>query len=308
VHTNGGLRACQKCQFPPALLPSSVPQVQESGVRRQNAGSPELTVLHNHRLPTQEFHLPVKEVDMRTLTATLLLVVAAPLSAQEIGADSATPAVQGYAPGGPPPSNPAASDRGSADAVATAGKIVLPPRSEAVLQQAMKTAEADLRRADARLSRAGASRSNASALVQQRKLEVREIEGQIRTADKAKRKGDKRRLEKQKESLERQMRWAERLQDTETAEVETARAASRVAFAKHQALGLESQLAQTRNETGPGVSVKPLSGESTSMVIRQLELQTLEAQQKFRKLAHELARQEEELAGMRINLYKSASK
>jgi hypothetical protein len=277
-------------------------------VRRQNAESPELTVLHNHRLPTQEFHLPVKEVDMRALTATLLLVAAAPLSAQEIGADSATPAVQGYAPGGPPTTNPAASGRGSADAEAMAGTIVLPPRSEAVLLQAMKTADADLRRADARLSRAGASRSNATALAQQRKLEVREIEQQIETADKAKRKGDKRRLEEQKKSLERQRRWAERLQETETAEVETARTASRVAFAKHQALGFESQLARTRTETGPGVSARPLSGESTSMVTRQLELQTLEAQQKFRKLAHELARQEDELAGMRIDLYKSASK
>jgi hypothetical protein len=248
----------------------------------------------------------VKEVDMRTLTATLLLVVAAPLSAQEIGPDSATPAVQGYAPGGPP-ADPSASDRASIEAAA-AGALILPRRSEAQLQRAMSAAEEDLRRADARLSRAGAGRSNATALVQQRKLEVREIEGQIETADKAKRNGDKRMLEKQKESLERQKRWAERLQETETAEVETARTASRVAFAKHQALGLESQLARTRTETGPGVSTKPLSGESTSMVIQQLELQTLEAQQKFWKLAHELARQEEELAGMRINLYKSAPK
>jgi hypothetical protein len=44
------------------------------------------------------------------------------------------------------------------------------------------------------------------------------------------------------------------------------------------------------------------------MVIRQLELQTLEAQRKHRKQAHQLARQEEELAGMRVDLYKSASK
>jgi hypothetical protein len=274
-------------------------------VRRQNAESPELTVLHDHRLPTQRFHLPVKEVDMRTLTATLLLVVAAPLSAQEIGSDSATPAVQGYAPGGPP-TNPAASDRGSAEA--SAGTIVLPRRSEAVLENAMRAAEQDLRRADVRLSRAEASRSNATALMQQRKLEVREIEGQIETADKAKRNGDKRRLEKQKESLERQRRWAERLHETETAEVETARTASRVAFAKHQALELESQLARARTGTEPGVSGNQLSDESSRMVIRQLELQTLGAQQKYRKQAHELARQEEELAGKRVNLYKSASK
>jgi hypothetical protein len=244
---------------------------------------------------------------MRTVISTLLLVAAAPLSAQQVGADSATPAVQGYAPEGPPPSSPALSERISTDAAA-AGTLVLPRRSEAVLENAMRAAGQDLRRADARLSRAEASRSNATALLQQRKLELREIEGQIRTAEKAKRKGDKRRLEAEKKSVEKQERWAERLQDTESSELETARTASRVAFAKHQALELESQLARARIGNGPGVSANQLSGESTSMVIRQLELQTLEAQKKFRKLAHELGKQEEELAGMRIDLYKSASK
>jgi hypothetical protein len=237
---------------------------------------------------------------MRVFAAALLFGVAGPVSAQEFSGDTASDAVQGYAPAG-------AVSRGSAEPEALAGTIVLPARSEALLHRAMAVAEEDLRRADVRLSRAKESRSRSKAMLDQRTVDLREIEIKRNKADEDKQKESyKRQLETEKKALERQKRWAERLEAVDKAELEIARQASQVAFAKHQALGLESQLVRARSGAGNGGADKPLSTESSTMVVRQLELQTLEAQQQFRKLAHELGRQEEDLAGLRLDLYKSA--
>ena len=238
---------------------------------------------------------------MRLFAAALLFGVAGPISAQESSADTASDEAQGYAPAG------VVGSRGWAEPEAIAGWIVLPTSSKAQLQPALAVAEADLRRADARLSRAKESRSRSKALVDQRRLDLREIEIKIEKADREKRSDSyKRQLETEKKALERQKQWAERLEAVDQAELGIGRQAGHVAFARHQALGLESQLAQARG--GAANTGNKLSDESSRMVIRQLELQTLQAQQKFRKLAHELARQEEALADKRLDLYKSARK
>jgi len=233
---------------------------------------------------------------MRMFAAALLFGVAGPISAQEISADT-----QGYAPAGP------VAGHSSVQPEALAGSIVLPARSEAHLRQSMATAEEDLRRADARVSQAKEGRSRSKAMVDQQRLDLRQVEIKVEEADKDKRaKSVKRQLESEKKVLERRKEWAEQLEAIDQAELETARQASQVAFARHQALELESQLSQARSGAENASGGKPLSGESSSMVVQQLELQTLEAQQKFRKMSHELGRQEDDLAGMRLHLYKSA--
>ncbi|MFL5462133.1 MAG: hypothetical protein ACJ8AY_15710, partial [Gemmatimonadales bacterium] len=85
-----------------------------------------------------------------------------------------------------------------------------------------------------------------------------------------------------------------------------ARQASLTGFARQQSVDLERRLAEARsgkNQIGGG---KSLSKENSEVLVRQLEQQTLESQLKYRKLAHELARQEEALVGKRLDLYKSA--
>ena len=232
----------------------------------------------------------------------LLLAVTAPLTAQDTGADSATPGVQGYAPGGPPAPAPSASERAMADPSAVAGAVALPMRSRAELQQGMMATQNELRRADARLSSASESGSKAKALVQQRRLELREIEAKIKQADKEKRKADKRLLEAEKRAGERQKRWAEQLETVSDAETEAARQARLVAVAKHQALELELQLAQKRASVPPSAA----SGGGSNVVIRELEQQTLEAQRNYRRLDHGLAQKEEDLANKRLDLYRAA--
>jgi septal ring factor EnvC (AmiA/AmiB activator) len=227
------------------------------------------------------------------LSAALLLVVSGPVMAQEIGADSATPAVQGYAPAGAPAPGPVASV--PVPPLLIVGAIALPHRSEAYLEQSLSAAENDLQRADARLSRASGSRARVESLARQRQSELRELEAKIRQADKEKRKDEKRLLEAQKRLWERQKEPAKRLGTITDAEFEAARTARLVSMAKQQALELELQLAQKRNRPG-----------GSSAVIRELEQQTLEAQKSYRKLEHELARQEEQLANQRLDLYRAS--
>lgn len=237
------------------------------------------------------------------LAGALLLVAAAPLTAQDTGADSATPEVQGYAPGGPPAPTPRASERAMADPSVVAGAIAVPRRSRAELQQAMMATQTDLRQAEARLSSASENRSKARALVRQRRLELREIGAKRYKADKEKRKDDTRVLEAEQRAGERWRNLAERLEAVADADFDAAREASQVAVAKHQALDLERLLAQKRAERARNNSA---TGDGSNVVIRELEEQTLEAQKKYRKQASELAQREEELANKRFALYKGS--
>jgi hypothetical protein len=237
---------------------------------------------------------------MRVLAAALLFGIAARLGAQETSTDTAQTAAQGYAPV-PPVSAPAA-----VVSQAKAGSIVLPSRSEAQLQEAMSASHEDLRRSDARLSRAKETQFRSKALVDQRRLDLREVEVKVEQAKKDKRDSEKRRLETEKKALEREKHWAEKLESADHAELDAARQASLTGFARQQSVDLEQRLAQARAGKGQAGEGKPLSKENSEMLVRQLEQQTLESQLKYRKLAHELARQEEALVSGRLDLYKSA--
>ena len=237
---------------------------------------------------------------MRMLAAALLFGVAARLGAQEARTDTAPTAAQGYAPV-PPVSAPAA-----VVSQAKAGTIVLPTRSETQLQEAMSASHEDLRRSDARLSRAKEIQFRSKALVDQRRIDLREVEVKIEQAKKDKRDSDKRRLETEKKALEQEKRWAEHLESADEAELDVARHASLTGFARQQSVDLEQRLANTRSGKDQVVPGKPLSKENSEVLVRQLEQQTLELQLKYRKLAHELARQEEGLVSGRLDLYKSA--
>ena len=211
---------------------------------------------------------------MRTLTLMILLVLPAPLGAQETTTDSATPAVQGYAPGGPTPALDTAVDRAASDPKAVAVALVLPVRSDNQLQQSLSAAEADLRRAQARLAWMTDASSKAGA-------------------------------QSEAKASKSQRRWSEQLGALGKAQLDAARQACLVALAKQQALELELQLNKKRAE---GASSTGDAGASEGLrpVIRELERQTLEAQLKYRKLAHELARTEQDVAHQRFALYRAA--
>ena len=237
---------------------------------------------------------------MRMLASALLFGVAARLGAQQTSTDTARTEAQGYAPV-PPVSAPAALP-----SQAATGTIVLPTRSEAQLQEALSASNEDLRRSDARLSRAKELQFRSKALVDQRRLDLREVDVKIEQAKKDKRDSDKRQLETEKKRLEREKRWAEQLESADQAELNAARQASLTSFARQLSVDLEQRLAEARSGKGQVGEGKPLSKENSEVFVQQLEQQTLEAQLKYQKLAHELARQEEDLVRQRLDLYKSA--
>jgi hypothetical protein len=244
---------------------------------------------------------------MPTLAALLLLLIASPLIAQEVSADSATPPVQGYAPGATPRPTPDAAVHASADPTVLAAALVLPLRTESQLQQAMSAAGTDLQRAQARLSTATHKNARLKAMAQQSRVELRDIEAKRKLADKEKRKADQAVLEAEKRAAERQTRWAEKVEAIGDAEQDTAREACLVAFAKHQALERELELAQMRAGRTTASGNHPGVDQGSRVVLGELERQTLEAQQKYRRLAHHLAENEENLANKRLELYKAAS-
>lgn len=236
---------------------------------------------------------------MRILAVTFLSIAAAPLAAQQ-PVDSAAPAAQGYAPAPPPPpSSQTTSASTSRDAAQVVAAIVLPNRSDAVLQRELLATQDDLRHADARLTSASERRSRGETLAQQRRAQLREIEAKLKQADKEKRKADKSLLEAEKRTVERQQRWADQLKAVDAAEFEAAMEERRTAVAERQALEVELQLAQKRAE-------RKSSGSGSDVVLRELERQTLEAQEDYRKHEHELARREEDTAKARLDLYKSS--
>jgi hypothetical protein len=167
----------------------------------------------------------------------------------------------------------------------------------------MSAADTDLQRAQARLSTATHNNARLKAMAQQGRVDLREIEAKRKQADKEKRKADQSVLEAEKRAAERQTRWAERVEAIGDAEQDTAREACLVAFAKHQALERELQLAQMR----AGRTTATGNHQGSRVVLGELERQTLEAQQKYRQLAHHLAENEENLANKRLELYKAAS-
>jgi hypothetical protein len=240
---------------------------------------------------------------MRILVPVLLLVVTLPLSSQEPATDSAVPTAQGYAPDAPPQTPP----RTSVDRSTIVSVMVLPPRSETQLREALTNSGTDLRRAETRLSRLSQVRSRAEALGPQRRAELREIEAKIKQADKEKRKADKAALEGEKKALERRQQLADRIQGIGDAELATAQAACLAALAKHQALDLELQLAQNRTEMAGSARSEAAADSGSRVVIRELERQTLEAQKKQRQLEHQLARTQEDLADKRLDLYRASS-
>ena len=90
--------------------------------------------------------------------AGALLLAAAPVAGQEVGADTA---VQGYAPDAPVSGELA---RQQASPMKVVGAVVLAPRSDADLDRAIQTADRALNRADAELASAAGRRKQAEEL------------------------------------------------------------------------------------------------------------------------------------------------
>jgi hypothetical protein len=222
------------------------------------------------------------------LVVAALLWGAAPLAAQEV-TDTAAPVAQGYVA---PEAEPAAANLAGASLTSFAGRVVLPARSVAEVEQANRAAARALEKADADLALTAERRTKADQLVQSRQSRLAEIEAKRKQADKDKNKSEKAALEAEKKAVEREKFFAEEVRSLNDTEVETARKAREAVVARQQALELERQLVGKRAEN------------ASPAVTRELELQMLMAQKKAASLDQDLASKQEYLADKRLDVFK----
>jgi hypothetical protein len=181
------------------------------------------------------------------------------------------------------------------------GAIALPTRSEAEVEQDIRTAQQALARADSELTHATARRAKTAELIRTRQRQLAELEAKKHQADKEKRKADKRSLEAEQKAVERRKGLAEGLASLNDAEIGAARKAREAAIANQQALELERMLVGKRAErVGHGTA-----GDHADVVLRELERQTLAAQKKAAGLTNELAGKRDLVASKRVDLYRA---
>jgi hypothetical protein len=217
-----------------------------------------------------------------------LLLAAAPVAAQGVGADTA---VQGYAPGEVSTSSETAKHQ--ANPMRVVGSVVLAPRSEAYLEQAIEAADRTLNRADADLGSAAERRKQAEDLVRKRELRLSQIDAaKHQKPELPKPRRDS--LEAEEQALKRRLPLTKDAVALANVEMDVAGAAREAAIAEQQALESERMLVRKRAES---------DGDTESVL--SLARETLVAQKKSANLAERLASKRALLASKRLDLYRA---
>jgi hypothetical protein len=230
---------------------------------------------------------------MRTIarqTAALtgaLLLATAPVAGQDVAADTA---VQGYAPG--EVSTSAETAKARANPMKVVGSVVLAPRSEAYLEQAIEAADRALNRADAELASAAGRRKQAEELVRNRELRLSQIKVAKDQKELAKPRRDS--LEAEEQALKRRLPLTKDAVALANTEMDVAGAAREAAIAEQQALESERMLIRKRAES---------DGDTESVL--SLARETLVAQKKSAGLAEKLASKRALVASKKLDLYRA---
>jgi hypothetical protein len=219
--------------------------------------------------------------------AGALLLAAAPVAGQEVGADTA---VQGYAPDAPVSGELA---RQQASPMKVVGADVLAPRSDADLDRAIQSADRALDRADAELSAAAGRRKQAEELTRSRELRLSQIEavkGQKEGLSKPRRDS----LEGEERALKRRIPLTKDAAALAGLEMDVARAARDAGIAEQQALETERMLVRKRAES-----------DADTETVLNLARETLVAQKKSAGLAERLASKRALVSSKRLDLYRA---
>jgi hypothetical protein len=182
---------------------------------------------------------------------------------------------------------------------------VLPVRSTERIRNELETARFSGREADARLTEATTQREQTKAMVQVKKQEVSTVAARIKLAEKQKQDSEKATLEAEKKVNERQQQFLERREALHGSEIDQAKAARKLSQAQRNALEVELQLAERREERSRVAAVDPAATVRSDAIIRELERKTLEAQQQRAEAARDLAGKDQDIARRRLELYRA---
>lgn len=214
---------------------------------------------------------------------------AAPVAGQGVGTDTAA---QAYAPTDFTASSETEQDR--ANTLQVAGSIVLPPRSDADLEQAIQAADQALNRADAELASATERRDRAEEMLQGRELrlsQIESVEGQ-KAAELAKPRRDS--LEAEERALRRRLPLSKDLVALANLEIDVARTARDVAIAEQQALESERMLVRQR-----------AGADGDTQSVLDLVRETLVAQKKNARLVERMASKRALVSSKRLDLFRA---
>jgi len=218
-----------------------------------------------------------------------LLLGATPVAGQGVGTDAAA---QAYAPTDFPASGETAKDR--ANTLQVAGSIVLPPRSEADLEQAIQAADQALNRADAELASATGRRQRAEEMLRSRQLRLSQIESVKDQEAEQLSKPRRDSLEAEELALRRRLPLTKDLVALANLEIDVARATREAAIADQEALESERMLVRQRAEA---------DGDTESVL--DLVRETLLAQKKNAGLVERVASKRALVSSKRLDLYRA---
>jgi hypothetical protein len=224
-----------------------------------------------------------------TALASGLLLAALPVVAQGVGTDTAA---QGYAPPDYSMSSEAAGDRERTLKFATS--TVLPPRSDAELDQAIKVADQALNRADTEFASANRRRGQAEELRGSRELQLRQVQAVKGRKGEEVSKSRRDSLEAEERALKRRVGLMKDLEALANLEIEAARAAREAAIAEQQALESERMLVRERAQD-----------QDDTETILALVRETLLAKKKSAGLVERLGGKRELVSSKRLDLYRA---
>ena len=231
----------------------------------------------------------IRSTAWQAALAGSLLLGAAPAAGQGVATDTA---VQAYAPSDFPASGEPTGDR--ANTLQVAGSIVLPPRSDADLEQAIQASDQALNRADAELASATGRRDRALEMLRSRELRLSQIESVKGQKAEALPKPRRDSLDAEEAALKRRLPLTKGLVALANLEIDVARAAREAAIGEQQALESERMLVRQRAEA---------DGDTESVL--DLMRETLVAQKKNAGLVERVASKRALVSSKRLDLYRT---
>ena len=186
--------------------------------------------------------------------------------------------------------------------------VAVPIRDTSEIQREIGAAAQARTQADNDRARAEGLKQSARARIARKKAEIGSIESRKNTAKNEKRSADLIAIEADKKAAEREKELIERRESLREADVELAKKRGELADARRQALELELQLALRRIERERAGSPGGPGGARAEQVLSDIEMRTLEAQQKEAEKSKEVADRQKQIIQRRRQILEAQRK
>lgn len=186
--------------------------------------------------------------------------------------------------------------------------VAVPIRDTSDIQREIGAAAQARTQADNDRARAEGLKQSARARIARKKGEINAIDSRTKVAKNEKRSADLIALEADKKAAEREKDLIERRESLRDADIELAKKRGELADARRQALELELQLAVRRIDRERAGSPGGPGGARAEQVLSDIEMRTLEAQQKEAEKSKEVADRQKRIIERRRQILEAQRK